>query len=91
MTQETKFKVGDLVWKWTGGYGGPGRVRGVFPLENGNTRYVVGHRIEGGFGEFLHIYAEGNLREPEALDDLPTISKAEGLRTRTGLAEPDQD
>jgi hypothetical protein len=84
-----KFEIGQLVEKWTGDYTGPGRVRGVSVLENGKVRYLVGHRIEGGHGEFLHVYSSGNLREPEGLDDLPAISKEEGLRTRTGLATPE--
>ena len=61
--RDPKFKIGELVYKHTGDYGGPGRVRGICVLENGKLRYLVGHRIEGGSGEFLHIYAEGNLRE----------------------------
>jgi hypothetical protein len=38
-------------------------VRGISVLASGKMRYLVGHRIEGGSGEFLHVYAEGNLRE----------------------------
>jgi len=62
-TREPKFNIGQLVFKHTGDYTGPGRVRGISTLENGKLRYLVGHRIEGGTGEFLHVYAEGNLRE----------------------------
>jgi hypothetical protein len=69
MTQTPKFEVGQLVYKWTGDYGGPGRVRGVIPLPDGKLRYLVGHRIEGGTGEFLHIYAAGNLREVNGDDE----------------------
>lgn len=58
-----KFEIGQLVYKWTGDYSGPGRVRGITALPDGKLRYLVGHRIEGGTGEFLHVYAEGNLRE----------------------------
>lgn len=61
---EPKFKVGDAVFKWTGDYTGPGIVRDVCVLPNGKMRYLVGHRIDGGSGEFLHVYAEGNLRPP---------------------------
>lgn len=64
-TKAPKFKPNDLVEKWTGDYTGPGRVRGVCIFDNGKLRYLVGHRIEGGTGEFFHIYAEGNLREPD--------------------------
>ena len=62
MTKSPKFKIGQLVEKWTADYTGPGRIRGISSLENGKIRYLVGHRIEGGTGEFLHVYAEGNLR-----------------------------
>lgn len=72
---EPKFKVGDAVYKWTGDYGGPGVVRGITTLQNGKLRYLVGHVIDGGIGEFLHVYAEGNLREPDGLDP------ASGART----------
>jgi hypothetical protein len=64
-----KFKIGELVEKWTGDYTGRGRVRGICVLENGKTRYLVGHRIEGGTGEFLHVYASGNLRPVGSGDD----------------------
>jgi hypothetical protein len=60
--QSPKFKIGQWVEKWTGDYTGPGIVRGISTLANGRLRYLVGHRIEGGYGEFLHVYAEGNLR-----------------------------
>jgi len=88
MTLKPKFETGQTVLKWTGDYGGPGIVRGIAGLENGKLRYLVGHRIEGGTGEFLHVYAEGNLRDIEALDALDTVTKAQGLQSRTGLAEP---
>jgi hypothetical protein len=84
-----KFEIGQHVFKWTGNYGGPGIVRGIANDHGQPLRYLVGHSIEGGFGEFYHVYAEGNLRDPEALDTVAIISKAEGLRSRTGLAMPD--
>lgn len=62
MMPETKFQVGETVFKCTGDYTGPGIVRGISVLGNGKVRYLVGHKIEGGSGEFLHVYAEGNLR-----------------------------
>jgi hypothetical protein len=65
MASEPKFKIGDSVYKWTGDYTGPGVVRGISTLPSGKIRYLVGHKIEGGTGEFLHIYAEGNLRAHE--------------------------
>lgn len=58
-----KYEVGQTVTKWTGNYGGPGIVRGIANDTNQPLRYLVGHTIEGGFGEFYHVYAEGNLRE----------------------------
>jgi hypothetical protein len=64
----TRFEVGQLVYKHTGGYGGRGIVRGVTVLPSRQVRYLVGHKIEGGFGEFLHVYAEGNLREVAATE-----------------------
>ena len=87
--RQPKYRVGQLVEKWTGQYGGPGRVRGIAQDDGQPLRYVVGHRIEGGFGEFYHIYAEGNLREVEGFDGLPDITKEEGLQSRTGQAEPE--
>lgn len=59
---EPKFHEGERVFKTTGDYTGPGFVRGITTLPNGKTRYLVGHKVEGGEGEFLHVYAEGNLR-----------------------------
>lgn len=63
---EPKYQIGDAVFKWTGDYTGPGIVRGITKLPTGKTRYLVGHKIEGGAGEFLHVYAEGNLRAHSA-------------------------
>jgi hypothetical protein len=62
MTQQPKFAIGQIVFKWTGDYTGPGTIRGIAGLDNGKLRYLVGHKIMGGTGEFLHVYAEGNLR-----------------------------
>ncbi len=59
---EFKFQIGDKVYKHTGDYRGPGVVRGVTTLPNHKPRYLVGHKIEGGDGEFLHVYAAYNLR-----------------------------
>jgi hypothetical protein len=64
-----KFKVGQRVTKWTGNYGGPGIVRGIANDKDQPLRYLVGHTIEGGFGEFYHVYAEGNLREVDDGND----------------------
>jgi hypothetical protein len=61
-TRPPKFQEGETVYKWTGDYTGPGVVRSVGQNGKGQWRYVVGHTIDGGTGEFLHIYSEGNLR-----------------------------
>lgn len=61
----SKFKLGDAVFKWTGDYTGSGTVRAISVLPSGKVRYLIGHTIEGGSGEFLHVYAEGNLRAIE--------------------------
>lgn len=62
MSPPPRFAEGDRVFKWTGDYTGPGTVRSVSKNGKGQWRYVVGHTIVGGSGEFLHIYSEGNLR-----------------------------
>lgn len=64
-----EFRIGDRVFKWTGDYTGPGTVRGISKLPNGKTRYLVGHTIVGGTGEFLHVYASGNLRLENSIGD----------------------
>lgn len=64
-----KFAIGDSVFKWTGDYTGPGVVRGISHNSKGQVRYMVGHTIIGGTGEFLHVYAEGNLRPPEPSEE----------------------
>jgi hypothetical protein len=61
-----KFEIGQTVHKWTGNYGGPGIVRGIANDEGQPLRYLVGHTIRDGYGEFYHVYAEGNLRDPQA-------------------------
>jgi hypothetical protein len=71
MTQP-KFQIGQLVYKWTGDYTGPGIVRGHAINGSGKLRYLVGHRVEGGTGEFLHVYAEGNLKPLD--DDLQPVA-----------------
>ncbi len=54
------FVVGELVEK-VGGYVIRGEVRAVFSMADGQVRYVVEHRAEGG-GSFCHIYSDANLR-----------------------------
>jgi len=58
-----RFHIGQRVEKYTGDYTGPGIVLGVAFLDHGIVRYVVGHRLEGGTGQLLHLYSEANLRE----------------------------
>lgn len=65
------FRVGDRVEKIGGRYGGPGRVVGIADaFDDGHVLYNVAHRIEGGFGEFTHVYPAANLRllTPERTD-----------------------
>jgi hypothetical protein len=56
-----KFRAGDSVYKSGAGYAGPGEVVVAFLGKDGHPRYVVAHRIEGGRGEFYHIYGEAQL------------------------------
>lgn len=92
MNAKPKFEIGSVVYKHTGNYGGPGIVRGIANAEAQPLRYLVGHSINGGFGEFYHVYAEGNLREiDDALSKLPKVRMAEGLASRTGRPTPNDD
>ena len=69
--EANKFNIGDRVFKWTGDFTGHGIVRGVSKLPSGKLRYLVGHTIVGGKGEFLHVYASGNLRLENSTGDQP--------------------
>ncbi|MBT1509464.1 hypothetical protein KIP88_03020 [Bradyrhizobium sp. SRL28] len=82
--QIPKFEIGETVYKHTGNYGGPGIVRGIANDKGQPLRYLVGHGIMGGYGEFYHVYAEGNLREvdPNAGDLPPRMLPPQ--RTATG-------
>lgn len=53
------------VEKIGGSYGGHGIIRGHAVTESGEARYLVGHRIEGGYGEFLHVYPPNLVRRVE--------------------------
>lgn len=68
-----KFNYGDALAKHQGGYTGPGNLRGLALTEAGALRIVVAHKIEGGEGELLHIYAPGNVVKPGA-DPTPEVS-----------------
>jgi hypothetical protein len=56
------FTVGQKVEKFGGDYGGPGVVVGGFELVQGIWRYNVAHMIQGGYGVFIHIYNEREIR-----------------------------
>ncbi len=62
MTEE--FKPGDLVDKIGGRYGGPGRIVGdTMALDDsGYKLFNVAHRIEGGYGEFVHVFPASALK-----------------------------
>jgi hypothetical protein len=51
------------VEKFTGDYGGPGRIVATFEPEPGKVRHVVAFRIAGGFGEFYHILTDAQVRQ----------------------------
>jgi len=56
-----KFTTGDRVLKQGSGYSGPGEVVVSFLGADDHPRYVIAHKIQGGRGEFYHIYGEGQL------------------------------
>lgn len=64
-----EFKVGDHVVKVGGRYGGPGRIVGdtIGLDESGYKLFNVAHRIEGGYGEFVHVYPASMLRYEDIL------------------------
>lgn len=66
------FKVGDKVRKIGGRYGGPGRIVSVSDdLDNDGYRlYAVAMKVEGGYGEFVHLFP-ARVLETENVDDLP--------------------
>jgi hypothetical protein len=59
-----EFQSGDLVEKVGGRYGGPGRVVGVSDdLGDGYRLYSVAMKVEGGYGEFVHVFPAAVLRK----------------------------
>lgn len=62
MLKRTKFALWDKVRKHKGDYGGPGEVVGILKFD-GKIRYEVAFKIEGGFGRFIHIFNEKQLRK----------------------------
>lgn len=63
----SKFRVGQEVYKTGTTYSGPGIVRCVYLSADGKPRYVVGHKIKGGEGEFQHVYTENLLAPKDAM------------------------
>lgn len=59
----TALAWGRPVRRAKGSYKGPGRVRGWARTEAGQHRVIVGHVIEGGEGELLHIYSPLEIAE----------------------------
>jgi len=55
------INVGTKVYKISGEYQGPGIVKAIITKDDGSLRYLVGHTIEGGKGQFLHIYSRNNI------------------------------
>ncbi len=62
------FKVGDYVSKVGGRYGGPGQIVGeTIELDDkGHKLWNVAMRVEGGYGQFVHVFPSSALtgREP---------------------------
>lgn len=61
------FKVGDYVRKVGGRYGGPGRIVGVTEEldDDGYRLYNVAMKVEGGWGEFIHVFPDKVLEYDE--------------------------
>jgi hypothetical protein len=59
------YVVDDEVEKIGGQYGGPGVIKAVISLNDGNIRYIVSHKIEGGWGQLLHIYSPQQIKPRE--------------------------
>lgn len=61
------FNRGDLVEKFGGRYGGPGRIVGETEelSDDGYRLYAVAMKVEGGYGEFVHVFPASVLRYPE--------------------------
>lgn len=61
---DPEFAVGQKVRKVGGRYGGPGRIVGFSEdLDNAGYRlYQVAMRVEGGYGEFVHVFPAAALR-----------------------------
>lgn len=62
-----KFQRGDRVRKIGGRYGGPGRVVGVTEelSDDGYRLYAIAMKVEGGYGEFVHVFPESALEKDD--------------------------
>jgi len=60
------FKDGDRVIKIGGRYGGPGRVVGPpVQMDDDYRLYLVAMKVEGGYGEFVHVFPETALEKDD--------------------------
>lgn len=78
-----RLQIGDDVEKYGGSYGGPGRIVSKFPVNETEWRYIVSHKIEGGYGKLLHIYTEGQLRKLPDDRGISHQASAKALRGRS--------
>jgi len=64
------FFIGQRVEKIGGRYGGPGRIVGwTVDLGDGYRLYNVAMKVEGGYGEFVHVFPASVLRPLPESDD----------------------
>jgi hypothetical protein len=60
------FALGDRVEKVGGRYGGPGRIVSVSEdMGDGYRLFGVAMRVEGGYGEFVHVFPSAALKKIE--------------------------
>jgi hypothetical protein len=66
-----EFAIGQRVEKTGGRYGGPGRIVGwTDDLGEGYRLYNVAMKVEGGYGEFIHVFPASALRSiPDGRDE----------------------
>ena len=80
--QVEAFQVGDLVEKVGGRYGGPGRVIGITEdMGDGYRLYSVAMKVEGGYGEFVHVFPAAVLRAANPAANPPPADKGEPVAT----------
>lgn len=77
-TETAALKPGDKVEKFGGRYGGPGRIVGVtYDLGDGYKLYSVAMKVDGGYGEFVHVFPATVLRaalSPEPAQDVTPVA-----------------